>query len=59
MKILLYAATFPLTMETFMRKHLRDPYEINLMDELTLKGITQCAFVNSTVFKLQINQSVV
>ena len=38
---LLYSATFPLTVETFMRKHLRDPYEINLMDELTLKGITQ------------------
>ena len=24
-----------------MRKHMRDPYEVNLMDELTLKGITQ------------------
>jgi len=23
------------------RKHLNSPYEINLMDELTLKGITQ------------------
>lgn len=22
-------------------KHLSDPYEINLMDELTLKGVTQ------------------
>jgi len=40
-QILLYSATFPLTVETFMRKHLKDPYEINLMDELTLKGITQ------------------
>merc|ERR1712123_212639 len=40
-QIHLYSATFPLTVETFMRKHLRDPYEINLMDELTLKGITQ------------------
>ena len=38
---LLYSATFPLIVETFMRKHLRDLYEINLMDELTLKGITQ------------------
>ena len=25
----------------FQRKHMHDPYEINLMDELTLKGITQ------------------
>lgn len=23
------------------RKHLTNPYEINLMDELTLKGVTQ------------------
>merc|ERR1712025_850780 len=47
-QILLYSATFPLTVETFMRKHLKDPYEINLMDELTLKGITQYyAFVQS------------
>ena len=29
------------SVESFMQKHLKDPYEINLMDELTLKGITQ------------------
>jgi ATP-dependent RNA helicase DDX6/DHH1 len=40
-QILLFSATFPLTVEQFMRKHLRDPYEINLMEELTLKGVTQ------------------
>ncbi|KAK7082177.1 putative ATP-dependent RNA helicase ddx6 [Halocaridina rubra] len=40
-QILLYSATFPLTVEQFMKKHLRSPYEINLMDELTLKGVTQ------------------
>merc|ERR1712218_523596 len=40
-QILLYSATFPLTVEHFMKKHMREPYEINLMDELTLKGITQ------------------
>ena len=39
--MVLYSATFPLTVESFMRKHMRDPYEVNLMDELTLKGITQ------------------
>merc|ERR1719494_799393 len=68
-QILLYSATFPLTVETFMRKHLKDPYELNLMDELTLKGITQYyAFVqerqkvhclNTLFSKLQINQSII
>lgn len=68
-QILLYSATFPLTVETFMRKHLKEPYEINLMDELTLKGITQYyAFVqerqkvhclNTLFSKLQINQSII
>jgi len=68
-QILLYSATFPLTVEHFMKKHLRDPYEINLMDELTLKGITQYyAFVqerqkvhclNTLFSKLQINQSII
>jgi len=68
-QILLYSATFPLTVEHFMKKYLRDPYEINLMDELTLKGITQYyAFVqerqkvhclNTLFSKLQINQSII
>lgn len=40
-QILLFSATFPLTVKEFMEKHLRDPYEINLMEELTLKGVTQ------------------
>lgn len=68
-QILLYSATFPLTVEQFMRKHLQNPYEINLMDELTLKGVTQYyAFVqekqkvhclNTLFSKLQINQSII
>lgn len=68
-QVLLYSATFPLTVESFMRKHMRDPYEVNLMDELTLKGITQYyAFVqerqkvhclNTLFSKLQINQSII
>lgn len=68
-QILLYSATFPLTVEQFMQKHLRSPYEINLMDELTLKGVTQYyAFVkerqkvhclNTLFSKLQINQSII
>lgn len=68
-QILLFSATFPLSVEQFMRKHLGDPYEINLMDELTLKGVTQYyAFVqerqkvhclNTLFSKLQINQSII
>jgi len=68
-QILLYSATFPLTVESFMKRHMRNPYEVNLMDELTLKGITQYyAFVqekqkvhclNTLFSKLQINQSII
>jgi len=68
-QILMYSATFPLTVENFMKKHLNDPFEINLMEELTLKGVTQYyAFVqerqkvhclNTLFSKLQINQSII
>jgi ATP-dependent RNA helicase DDX6/DHH1 len=40
-QIMLYSATFPVTVKHFKEKHLRKPYIINLMDELTLKGVTQ------------------
>lgn len=69
LQILLFSATFPLSVKNFMDKHLRDPYEINLMEELTLKGVTQYyAFVqerqkvhclNTLFSKLQINQSII
>ncbi|XP_074597809.1 ATP-dependent RNA helicase me31b [Brevipalpus obovatus] len=68
-QILMFSATFPLTVENFMKKHLHEPYEINLMEELTLKGVTQYyAFVqerqkvhclNTLFSKLQINQSII
>ncbi|VDM19823.1 unnamed protein product [Wuchereria bancrofti] len=68
-QIMLYSATFPLTVATFMQKHMRNPYEINLMEELTLVGVTQYyAYVQekqkvhclNTLFrKLQINQSII
>jgi len=55
--------------KSFKDKHMRNPYEINLMDELTLRGITQYyAFVeekqkvhclNTLFSKLQINQSII
>lgn len=40
-QILLYSATFPMIVKQFKDKFLTKPYEINLMDQLTLKGITQ------------------
>jgi len=68
-QILLFSATFPVTVKDFKEKFLRKPYEINLMEELTLKGITQYyAFVeerqkvhclNTLFSKLQINQSII
>merc|ERR1719229_1747054 len=66
---LLYSATFPMTVENFTKKHMENHHTINLMDELTLKGITQYyAFVqerqkvhclNTLFSKLQINQSII
>lgn len=68
-QIMLFSATFPLVVKSFMDKHLSSPYEINLMDELTLRGVTQYyAFVeekqkvhclNTLFSKLQINQSII
>ena len=40
-QISLYSATFPVTVKQFKEKFLKKPYIINLMEELTLKGITQ------------------
>ncbi|CAN7042099.1 unnamed protein product, partial [Brassica rapa subsp. trilocularis] len=36
-----FSATFPITVKDFKDRFLKNPYIINLMDELTLKGITQ------------------
>ncbi|KAK6364970.1 DExD/H-box ATP-dependent RNA helicase dhh1 [Exophiala oligosperma] len=68
-QVMLFSATFPMMVKTFKDKHMRNPYEINLMDELTLRGITQFyAFVeekqkvhclNTLFSKLQINQSII
>ncbi|KAL6494030.1 Envelope glycoprotein gp160 [Orobanche gracilis] len=68
-QILMFSATFPVTVKFFKDRYLRKPYIINLMDELTLKGITQFyAFVeerqkvhclNTLFSKLQINQSII
>lgn len=68
-QILMFSATFPVTVKDFKSKYLPDAHEINLMDELTLKGVTQYyAFVeerqkvhclNTLFAKLQINQAII
>lgn len=68
-QVMLFSATFPMIVKDFKLKHMRSPYEINLMDELTLRGVTQYyAFVeerqkvhclNTLFSKLQINQSII
>lgn len=71
-QICLFSATFPAAVKPFVDRWMKaygDPYHINLMDELTLKGLTQFyAFVDEkqklscldTLFrKLEINQSMI
>ncbi|KAJ3121681.1 hypothetical protein HK098_003477 [Nowakowskiella sp. JEL0407] len=68
-QILLFSATFPVMVKKFKDKYIPKPYEINLMEELTLKGVTQYyAYVeerqkvhclNTLFSKLQINQSII
>jgi ATP-dependent RNA helicase DDX6/DHH1 len=66
---LLFSATFPLTVKEFKDRYMNNPHTINLMEELTLKGVTQYyAYVEerqkvhclNTLFKkLRINQSII
>jgi len=68
-QIMMFSATFPSAVKGFKEKHLPGAYEINLMEELTLKGVTQYyAFVeerqkvhclNTLFAKLSINQSII
>eukprot|EP00871_Galdieria_phlegrea_P000717 jgi/Galph1/1646/GphlegSOOS_G300.1 len=68
-QLMLFSATFPLTVKSFRDKYQRKPYELNLMDELTLKGVTQyyayveeskkVACLNAIFSKLHINQSII
>jgi ATP-dependent RNA helicase DDX6/DHH1 len=68
-QICLFSATFPVTVKSFCKKFVDSPYSINLMDELTLRGITQFyAYVeerqkvhclNTLFTKLEINQSII
>ncbi|KAK2461252.1 hypothetical protein APHAL10511_006779 [Amanita phalloides] len=68
-QVMLFSATFPMIVKDFKDKHMKSPYEINLMEELTLLGVTQYyAYVeerqkvhclNTLFSKLQINQSII
>lgn len=68
-QVMLFSATFPSSVESFKQKWMKEAYEINLMEELTLKGVTQYyAFVEekqklhclATLFKkLSINQAII
>ncbi len=68
-QICLFSATFPVTVKQFKDRHIPNPYEVNLMEELTLKGITQFyAYVaerqkvhclNTLFTKLEVNQSII
>ena len=68
-QILMFSATFPVTVKQFKDKYLPSSYDINVMDDLTLKGVSQYyAFVEErqklhclhTLFtKLSINQSII
>lgn len=68
-QIMMFSATFPMAVKSFKDKYLPRSHDINLMDELTLKGITQYyAYVeerqkvhclNTLFSKLQINQSII
>ena len=39
-QILLFSATFPITVKGFKDKYIPECKEVNLMEELTLKGVT-------------------
>eukprot|EP00549_Striatella_unipunctata_P015244 CAMPEP_0118725048 /NCGR_PEP_ID=MMETSP0800-20121206/32927_1 /TAXON_ID=210618 ORGANISM="Striatella unipunctata, Strain CCMP2910" /NCGR_SAMPLE_ID=MMETSP0800 /ASSEMBLY_ACC=CAM_ASM_000638 /LENGTH=397 /DNA_ID=CAMNT_0006633711 /DNA_START=146 /DNA_END=1340 /DNA_ORIENTATION=- len=68
-QICLFSATFPVTVKSFCQKFVPNPYSINLMEELTLRGISQFyAYVeerqkvhclNTLFSKLEINQSII
>ncbi|KAK2958658.1 putative DEAD-box ATP-dependent RNA helicase 6 [Blattamonas nauphoetae] len=68
-QILLFSATFPREVKSFSDKYMPNSHEVNLMDELTLRGVTQFyAFVeekeklcclNALFQRLEINQAMI
>ena len=39
-QIMLFSATYPQEIKEFQQKYIKEPQFINLMEELTLKGVT-------------------
>jgi ATP-dependent RNA helicase DDX6/DHH1 len=68
-QMLMYSATFPMSILNFKNRHMPDAFEINLMNELTLKGITQfyahveekqkVHCLNTLFGKLKVNQAII
>ena len=47
-QIMLFSATFPISVKGFKEKYLQDCKEVNMMDELYLKGNTQIKLLGIT-----------
>ena len=68
-QIMLYSATYPLEIKEFQQKYIQEAMFINLMEELTLKGVTQyyayleerekLHCLNTLFSKLEINQAII
>lgn len=68
-QISLFSATYPVAIRSFQQKYVPDPEFINLMEELTLKGVTQfyayleerekLHCLNTLFSKLDINQAII
>lgn len=68
-QIMLFSATYPMEIKDFQQKYIHEPQFINLMEELTLKGVTQyyayleerekLHCLNTLFSKLDINQAII
>jgi len=68
-QILMFSATFPVSILDFKSKYMPEAHEINFMDELTLNGVTQynacleekqkVPYLNRLFLKLQVNQAII
>ena len=68
-QISLFSATYPVAIRGFQQRYVPDPEFINLMEELTLKGVTQyyayleekekLHCLNTLFSKLDINQAII
>ena len=68
-QISLFSATYPVAIKSFQKNYVPDPEYINLMDELTLKGVTQyyayleerekLHCLNTLFSKLDISQAII